>query len=74
MHTFRKSDNIKYLQKKKGETREKMKYFLVFGAMYNKLVMAEDKSNVPGLIIREMTEEQAKEYKNRLEQNITNID
>ena len=51
-----------------------MKYFLVFGTMCNKLVMAEDASKVSGLIIREMTEEQAKEYKSSLEQNITNID
>jgi hypothetical protein len=51
-----------------------MKYFLVFGTMCNKIVAAKDKSKVNGLIIREMTEEQVKEYKGSLEQNITNID
>jgi hypothetical protein len=39
-----------------------MKYFLVKGKMFNKIVMANNESEVNGEIIRELTKEEVKEY------------
>ena len=39
-----------------------MKWFLVYGVMFNKIVCAEDASKVEGLIIRELSREEAERY------------
>ena len=49
-----------------------MKYFLVFGRMFNKVVIAKDASEVKGKIIRELTAEEAKAYASGIS-NIENI-
>lgn len=39
-----------------------MKWFLVYGVMFNKIVCAEDASKVGGFIIRELLKEEAERY------------
>lgn len=39
-----------------------MKWFLVYGVMFNKIVCAEDTSKVDGVIIRELSKEEAERY------------
>lgn len=39
-----------------------MKWFLVYGVMFNKIVCAEDASKVEGVIIRELSKEEAERY------------
>ena len=46
---------------------KKMRYFLVFGIMFDKIVMASDESEVKGHIIKEMSKEEALEYANRID-------
>lgn len=50
-----------------------MKYYMVFGTMFNKIVAAEDESKVNGRIIRELTKEEAEEIAKRTGR-IENID
>ena len=50
-----------------------MKYFLVFGAMYNKIVMANSKDEIDGKVLAELTPEEAKEYAESFERP-SNID
>ena len=50
----------------------KKRYFLVFGMMFNKIVMADSEEEVNGRIIREMTEEEADEYARSF--SVSNID
>ena len=51
-----------------------MKYFMVMGTMFNKIVTANDESEVKGKIIKEMTAEEVKEYAARVAGNICNAD
>lgn len=39
-----------------------MRYFLVFGTMFNKIVAAHSEEELNGEIIRELTAEEAKQY------------
>lgn len=50
-----------------------MRYFLVFGTMFNKIVEARDEQEVSGKILKEMTEEEAREYANNAD-SIPNVD
>lgn len=50
-----------------------MRYFLVFGMMFNKVVEANSPEEVNGKIIKEMTAEEANEYVKNFEV-IDNID
>ena len=47
-----------------------MRYFLVYGAMFNKIVTAKDESEVKGKILKEMTLEEVKEYMKNYESGI----
>jgi len=49
-----------------------MRYFLVFGVMYNRLVSAKSENEVNGTIIREMTKGEAENYAKSL--HISNAD
>lgn len=50
-----------------------MRYFLVFGVMFNKIVTARSEEEVSGKILREMTAEEAREYANNFD-GIPNTD
>lgn len=50
-----------------------MRYFLVFGMMYNKIVTAKSEAEVKGTIIKEMTIDEVKEYAAKLD-GIPNAD
>lgn len=50
-----------------------MRYFLVFGAMYNKIVAARSEDEVSGKILRELTAEEAQEYAKNAD-DIPNVD
>ena len=47
-----------------------MRYFLIYGAMFNKIVTAKDESEVKGKILKEMTFEEVKEYMKNYESDI----
>lgn len=50
-----------------------MRYFLVFGAMFNKIIAARSEEEVSGKIIRELTAEEAKQYVKSVD-DIPNVD
>ena len=50
-----------------------MRYFLVFGAMFNKIVAARSEEAVNGKILRELTAEEAKQYAKSVD-DVPNVD